>query len=155
MIVQRLAFATLTLLAIVAAYSLSVASRRFGDAAQTFDGIELELAGFAFERGSQAVTFALQVENPGRNDARVTFIEYAFVVNGVVAGGGDARPGATIPSGESLVFDLQGRINDLSYVERQPADEPLRWLVNARLQVNVDERLDSVFIPFSFRTETP
>ena len=155
MAVQRLAFAALALLAALSIYSLGVASQRFGDAAQTFDRIELELAGFNYERGSQTVAFALRVDNPGRNDARVTFIEYAFVINGVVAGGGDARPGATIPPGESLVLDLQGRINDVLYVERQPTDEPLGWLVNARIQVNVDERLDSAFIPFSFRTETP
>jgi hypothetical protein len=153
--IERLALATLAVLTALSAYTLVVAADRFGNAARTFDTVEFELESFAYERDSDTAEIALRVSNNGRNDALVVYIEYAFVISGVLAGGGDARPAEIVEPGGSRVFQLQGRISDRTYVDRQDPNRPLSWLVNARMQVNVDERLDSVFIPFSFRTETP
>jgi LEA14-like dessication related protein len=152
---ERIVLAVLAVLTLLFGYSLVVASERFGDATQTFDQVEFELIDFDYVRGERTVDFSMRVTNPAVNDLTVVYIEYPFIVNGVVAGGGDIRPGTVLEPGESHVFELQGRVNDMNYIERLDPDEPIRWLVTARMQVNVDERLDSEFIPFSFRSETP
>ncbi len=153
--IERAAFAALAILALLSTYSLYVAAMRFGDATETFDGVEFELVEFSYERGSPDVAFVMAVTNNGVNDMRVTGLEYSWVVNGVLAGGGDDLEIRTvIEPGETVNLNLSGRITDTSYVDRLPADEAIRWLVRGRILINVDERMDSTWIGFAFRVET-
>ncbi len=153
--IERIALLLLALIAIISGYALSVAASRFGNATETFDAIQFDLESFDYQRGDDTVEFSIRVTNPAMNDVLVTYVEYSFVINGVLSGGGDERPGIIIPPGESALLQLQGRITDMNYVNRIDPDETISWLVNARIQISVDERMDAVFIPFFFRTETP
>lgn len=153
--IDRAAFGVLAVLAILSTYTLGVASMRFGDATETFDGVEFELVDFTFERGLSDVVFTMAVENGGGNPLQINGLEYSYVVNGVLSGGGDdLEIRSTIAPGETVELVLDGRITDTSYVDRQPEDEPLEWLVRGRILINVDERLDSTWVVFAFRTET-
>jgi hypothetical protein len=153
--VERIALAALALCSVFMGYSLFVAADRFGTATDAFDGVEIDFVDFRYERGQPAVDFSLDVANPSQNTIRVVAIEYSFVVNGVQAGGGDLRPGEQVEAEGIFRFGLQGRVADRTYVDGLEPDEPLEWLVLARMLVNVDERLDSTWFPFSFRAETP
>lgn len=154
--IERLALAALVVVSLLSAYTLYVASNRFGNATESFDAIEFELEAFEFDRGSPAVEFQMSVANGGPNELRITGAEYSYVVNGVLAGGGDDLQSTTIVAPASAeTLRLTGRITDRSYVDRLPLDEPIDWLVRGRILVSVDPRLDSTWIVFAFRTETP
>ena len=152
--IERTAIVLLTVLTIVLGYSLGVASFRFGDAAETFDGIEFDLADFSYTRQTTDVDFTIDVSNNGANDLKIVAVDYSFVVNGVLSGGGDARPGAVVPRSDVAPVGLQGRINDRSYVDGLDPSEPISWLVRGRMLIEVDDRVDAVWIGFAFRTET-
>jgi hypothetical protein len=154
--IERAALVILLTLNILSGYTLYVASSRFGDATESFDAIDFELESFAFERGSTDVRFQMSVGNGGPNTLQISGLEYSFVVSGVLAGGGDDLESTTvIEQDTSETLDLVGRVTDETYVERLPTDEPINWLVRGRILVNVDPRLDSTWIGFAFRVETP
>jgi hypothetical protein len=154
--IERVAFAALALIALLSTYTLYVAANRFGDATETFDGIEFELGEFQYARQTDDVEFKMVVSNGGANELRVEGLEYSYVVSGVLAGGGDdLQADIAIGPSESKSLELDGRITDSRYVDQLPQDEPIDWLVRGRILVSVDERLDSTWIVFAFRTETP
>jgi hypothetical protein len=154
--IERAAFATLAVITLLSSYTLAVAIQRFGDATETFDGIEFELGQFRYDRSSDDVEFTMTVVNGGVNELRILGLEYSYVVSGVLAGGGDdLQTDVAIGAGESQSLDLAGRITDSRYVDQLPLDESIRWLVRGRILVNVDERLGNTWIGFAFRTETP
>ena len=154
--IERVALATLAVISLLSAYTIFTAASRFGAAAETFDALELDLETFEYDRSSYDVGFDIAVSNGGANELSITGVEYSFVVNGVLAGGGsDLESAVAIAPATTQLLRFSGRITDSSYVDDQPADEPLRWLVRGRLLIGVDPRLDPTWVGFGFRAETP
>ena len=154
MTIERLAFGLLAVVALVMGFNVLAASERFGRATESFDGLSFELDQFDYVAENQEVNFGVRVGNPNPRDVEISAFTFTMRANDHSLGGGESRPQSQVAGSSEAVFPLRGVINDVRYMERLDPAEPIEWLVLARVLVSVDERLDPIWINFSFRTVT-
>lgn len=150
MIVQRTALGLLVLLAVILGINLVTSSSRFTTAYDVYDQLGLELEQFEYTNPDEQIATSLRVTNPSGKTIEVIAIELRLNAGVHRVGGGELRPGVEFPPNHSAAYSIPLNINDSDYVERLGSDE-IDWRVTGRIQVLLDEAIDSIWIPFVVR----
>jgi hypothetical protein len=149
-IVQRLAFGLLALLAIVLGVNLIASSSRFTTAYEVYDQLGLELEQFDYTDPDTPVATTLRVTNPSGQTIDVIAIELRLNAGVHRVGGGETRPEMEFRPQQSETFAIALNISDSRYVE-QLGDGDIDWRVTGRIHVQLDDSIDPIWIPFVVR----
>ncbi len=154
MIIQRVAFAILVLLAIVFGINLFSATARFIEVNQIYDTIDISLADFEYSGPRDDVIITLSVTNPADEAIEIISADLRFSANSHFVGGGGTRPNLTVPAGATEEIVIDANIDDVEYMLQLDQEDEIRWLVLARMRISLDDDLEPIWIEFAFRTVT-
>lgn len=148
MTLQRAALAVLGVLALLLGANLAGAANRYFAAYRTYDELALDMPRFVYSGPEEPVQTELVVSNPSDQEVEVIEIELRLDAGVHRVGGGGVRPQQVLAPGASVTYPIDIRIFDDDYVRRRAGDTP-DWRVTGRIQVELDPKIDPVWIPFS------
>jgi hypothetical protein len=148
--VTRVATAALAALAILLGINLVGATSRFVTAFEVYDRLEMRMPHFYYSDPDTPIATTFEVTNPTRQEVLLMEIELGLNAGVRRVGGGLTRPMTRLGPGETLSFDINLAINDRGYVRRLETDE-IDWRVRGRMQIQIEEGIDPVWISFIVR----
>lgn len=150
---ERIALGVLALIALLMGVNYVSAASRFLDANRAYDGLALSLEEFSFTDADAPVIVELSVQNPSASDIDILALRITLRAGLQSVGGGEIYIDEVLPAGESTTYQVDARITDRNIVRRLEGEE-INWLLRGEIQVQLDDRVQPVWIQFSVRTIT-
>ena len=150
---ERVALGLLALIALVMSVNYVSATGRFLDANRAYDGLGLSLDEFSYTGVESPVRVRLTVANPSDSDVDILALRISLRAGLQLVGGGEIYVNDVLAAGESRSYQVDAEIDDKNVVSRIES-EGINWLLRGEIQVQLDERVEPVWIQFSVRTIT-